>query len=313
MGEMRETAQLLDAHAGLEMQGVVRLQHQRRNERDEIGIAAALAQAVERALHLPDTGADRGEAVGDGVLGVVMGMDAELAARHMLRHLADDALDLVRQAAAIGVAQHEPARAGRLGRLETAQRVIGIGLVAVEEMLGVEKGLAAARDSGSDRFLDERQVLLERYPEDQHDVEIPGLADEAAALRLGIEDGGESGIVGSAAARALGHAEGDELRVLKRRRSGKKCRVGRIGAGPPAFDVIDADAVELLRDVALVRHAEIDALRLRAIAQSRVEQIKALAGHPNSFKTSAIRSYHPPYLLGLSPERRVQHEFDQLP
>ena len=58
---------LLGGDADLETLGVVRLQQQRRDEGDEIGVAAALAEAVQRALHLPRAGADRGERIGDRV------------------------------------------------------------------------------------------------------------------------------------------------------------------------------------------------------------------------------------------------------
>ena len=43
----------------------------------EIGVAAALAETIQRALHLPHAGADGGERIGDRVAGVVVGMDAE--------------------------------------------------------------------------------------------------------------------------------------------------------------------------------------------------------------------------------------------
>ena len=80
----------------------------RRDQRDEIGVAAALAEPVERALHLPRAGAHRRERIGDGVAGVVMGVDAEMVAGDDARDFADDALDLVGQCAAVGVAQHRP-------------------------------------------------------------------------------------------------------------------------------------------------------------------------------------------------------------
>ena len=49
---------------------------QRRDDRDQVGVAAALAVAVDRALHEAGALLDRGEAVGDGALGVVVGVDA---------------------------------------------------------------------------------------------------------------------------------------------------------------------------------------------------------------------------------------------
>ena len=62
---------------------------------------------------------------------------------------------------------------------------------------------------------------------------------------------------------------------VKRRRVGEEGGVGRIGAGPAAFDIVDAERVERQRDRALVLDREVDALRLRAVAQRGVEQIDA--------------------------------------
>src|SRR5712691_8513678 len=49
-------------------------------------------------------------------------------AGHVLDHRADDRLDLVRQRAAVGVAQHDPARAGLVSGARAGERVVGIGL-----------------------------------------------------------------------------------------------------------------------------------------------------------------------------------------
>ena len=129
--------------AGLEALAIMRLQHQRRDDRDEIGIAAALADAVERALDLAHAGIDGGQRIGHGLVGVVMGMDAEMAAGHGFRHGADDLGHFAGQRAAIGVAQHHPARAGLVGFRGAGQRIGRIGLVAVEEMLAVDQHFLA--------------------------------------------------------------------------------------------------------------------------------------------------------------------------
>ncbi len=71
-----------------EVLGELALQQQRRDDRGEVGVAAALADAVERALDLAHAGAHRHQRVGDRVLGVVVGVDAEVRAGHDLRHLA---------------------------------------------------------------------------------------------------------------------------------------------------------------------------------------------------------------------------------
>ena len=57
-----------------------RLELQGRDDRDEIGVAAALAQAVERALDLARAGAHRGERVRHRLLGVIVRVDADVVA-----------------------------------------------------------------------------------------------------------------------------------------------------------------------------------------------------------------------------------------
>ncbi len=123
------------------------LQQQRRDQRRQVRIAAALAQPVQRALHLPRARVDRGERVGHGIAGVVMAVDAEpVAGDARGDHLGGDAAHLGRQRAAVGVAEHDPARAGVERGAQAGQRIGGIGAVAVEEMLGVEQRLAPLGD-----------------------------------------------------------------------------------------------------------------------------------------------------------------------
>ena len=54
------------------------LQLQRGQDRGEVGVAAALAVAVDAALDEARPGLDGGQRVGDGALGVVVGVDADL-------------------------------------------------------------------------------------------------------------------------------------------------------------------------------------------------------------------------------------------
>ena len=137
-----------------------------------------------------------------------------LADGQLRLHLADDAIDLVRQRAAIGVAQHDPARAGVEAALRHEQRVVGIGLVAVEEMLGVEQRprVSARRQRRSIR------EMLSRFSSRgissaTSTWKSQRLADEADGWRFGREQLGKTRIVGGAAAGPLGHAEGGEARV----------------------------------------------------------------------------------------------------
>ena len=116
MADLGQRSELIVRHADVERIGVILLQEQRRDDRDEIGVAAALAKPVQRALDLPGARAHRGERIRDRVLGVVMRVDADAVMRDVLGDLGDDALDLMWQRAAIGVAEDDPARASLVGR-----------------------------------------------------------------------------------------------------------------------------------------------------------------------------------------------------
>ena len=101
---MGERPELVRSDRDVETAAERLLQRQRRDDRHEIGIAAALADAVERALDLAGAGQHRRQRVGNRLLGVVVGMNAEMRPRHLLGDGADDGIDLLGLAAAIGVA-----------------------------------------------------------------------------------------------------------------------------------------------------------------------------------------------------------------
>ena len=113
-------------------QRIAELQLQIGDDRAEIGVAAALAEAVDGPLHLHGARLDRGERVGDRELGVVVAVDAERdadarrarrASRRRLRG----------HAAAAGVAEAEQRRARLRRRLQARERVLGIRPRTVEE------------------------------------------------------------------------------------------------------------------------------------------------------------------------------------
>src|SRR5690606_22060427 len=111
------------------------------------GIAAAFAESVEGALYLARTGIYGSKRVGDGVFGVVVGVDAEAAAGDAG---GDDGggypADIIGKCSAVGVAENDPAGASLTGGVDALQRVIGICLETVKEMFGVKQRLALLRD-----------------------------------------------------------------------------------------------------------------------------------------------------------------------
>ena len=229
------------------------LQHQGRDERDEIGIAAALAQAVERALHLARAGAHRGERVGDGVARCRYGNGCRAGRPGTLRAtsptMRSTSCGKVPPLVSHSTIQRAPAV---VRRLEAIEREAGIGLVAVEEMLGVEQRLveplggdarSIPRSSpGSRRGVTpsatstwKSQVLPTRQSRPR--APLPRTAarpGSLAALRPRAA---------SCRKRRAAHGE--------RRRLGEERVVGRIGAGPAALDIVDAEQVQLARDAIL--------------------------------------------------------------
>src|SRR5262249_53190932 len=128
---------------------------------------------------------------------------------------------------------------------------------------------------------------------------VPALAHEADRLDARVGERRQAGIIGRAAPRAVRHAEGGEACAPERRRIGEEGVVGRVGAGPAALDVVDAETVERLRDRPLVLDAEIDALRLRAVAQRAVVKMDAPVVHgPVLPRRGAARQ--PPELWGTT-------------
>ena len=85
----------------------------------EVGIAAALAVAVHAALHVGGAFFDGGEGVGDGDVGIVVGVDADDAIE-TAADVGDDLDEARRDGAAVGVAEAEDIGAGLLGGFERA-------------------------------------------------------------------------------------------------------------------------------------------------------------------------------------------------
>ena len=278
VGGVGEALELVVGDANLEFLGELGLQFQGRDDRDQIGVAAALAQPVERTLDLACAGAYSRERVRHRLLGVVVGVNTDMVAGNDLHHLAHDGFDLVRQRPAVCVAEHHPARALLVGGLGAGERVLRIGLVAVEKMLAVEQHFAALGFGGGDAVADRGKVLLlgglERHPH----VIVPGLGNEADGVGLGVEQRHQPRIVRGRATGPPSHTERRKGRV-ELALLGEQLGIGRIGARIAALDVIDAEIVEHFGDRELVAEGEIDAVGLRAVAQRGVKEIEPFAGH----------------------------------
>ena len=121
---------------------VPQLQLQIPNDRHDVRVAAALAIAVDAALHVRTSGFHRGDGIGHGDLAIVVRMDADHAVEPFanFRYHLDDTM---RQIAAVSVAQAQHVGAGLFRGFERTHGELGFGVIAVEEMLGVVHHFAA--------------------------------------------------------------------------------------------------------------------------------------------------------------------------
>ena len=121
----------------------------------------------------------------------------------------------VGQAAAVGVAQHEHLGAGLFGRVQHGEGELGVALVAVEEVLGVEEDALALADEPGDRVADHGDALVERRPQRLGHVVVPRLADDAHHVGAGAGQVLQRRVVVGVAAGPPRGAEGDERRGLQ--------------------------------------------------------------------------------------------------
>ena len=251
---------------------VAHLEHEPADDGDEVGVAGALAVAVDRALHLRAARIDRHERVGDRAARIVVRVDAERRA-HPRLHVGDDARDVARQHAAVGVAQHDRVGAGLGGSGAHGDRVVGVGVVAVEEVLGVEEDGAALALEVGDRVARHLDALVERRAERLGDLQVPALADDAQRLAARVEQRLQTRIVlGRRDALAPRRTERRDDRLLElevRARSKNSMSLG-LEPGKPALDVVHAEQVELRRDAQLVLDREGHALSLCAVTKGGV-------------------------------------------
>ena len=145
---------------------VAHLQLQVGDDRDQVGVARTLADAVDGSLHLRGARFDARERVGHRAAGVVVRVDAQRHRPERFAHDRECGADLRRQRAAVGIAQDDPLGAGLRGRAQALQRVARVKGQAVEEVLGVEEHALARGHEECDRLGDHLQVLRARDAQD---------------------------------------------------------------------------------------------------------------------------------------------------
>src|SRR5262249_19178134 len=153
------------------------------NDRHQVGVAAALADAVDRALNLIGTFGDGGQRVGHADSAIVMAMDTNLDLER-LAGLLDGGGDFLGKRAAVGVAEDDGRRPSVLRGAQRLQSIVGIFPEAVEEMLCIVENFAADCLAVGYRVGNHLQILFEGRSEDLLDMQVPGLADEGNYRRL---------------------------------------------------------------------------------------------------------------------------------
>ena len=195
--------------------------------------------------------------------------------------LGHDGVHLVRQRPAVGVAQHQALGAGLGDRRQHGQRVVGVVLVAVEGVLGVEEHPPALPDEVRHRLRRHGDPLVEARPQRSGDVVVPALADDADRLRARRQTGSPAPrrsrsarwSAASSRTRPAGRSQG-----ATRRRPGRRTRRPWGWRPPAALDVVHAEAVEFPGDAQLVLDGQRDAFELAAVPQRGVVDLHRRRG-----------------------------------
>jgi len=160
------------AHGAVREHGVAVLQSEVRGDRGQIHVAAPFADPVDGALDLDGAVPDGRQGIRDGQTGVVMGVDADPNGQER-SHGVDAFGDLLRERAAVRIAETDAGGTGFLRGQQRGPCVLRIGRVAVEEVFGVVNDRAARRDAVADRIGDHGEVFVLADAEDFADVQVP--------------------------------------------------------------------------------------------------------------------------------------------
>ena len=239
---------------------------------EQVGVAHALADAADGALDLQRARADGGKRVGHRTAGIVVTVNAQLLAGKRARNDADYLLHLEGKRAAVRLAKIDGVGTGLACRADARERVVGIGLVAVEEVLGVEHDGEPVGLQIRDRVGDHAQVFLERGLQCARDLDIPCFPDDGRHRSAALDEVGEPLVLVGRRALLAGGPERGDARMGKRQlpHTAEELDVLRVRRGETALDEIDAERVEPLHDAQLVVKRKRDTLALLAVAQCAV-------------------------------------------
>ena len=185
-----------------------------RDDGREVRVAAALAVAVEAALHVRCAFLDRGQGVGYGDFGIVVGVDADDAVEaSSARRRRSGRGSSVSVPPLVSQRQSTSAPACLRG-FESAQGEVAVVDVAVEEMLGVVDDFFAVVLQVADGFGDDGEVFVFGDAESAGDVEVPALAEDGDDGRSGVDQFTDVAVFLDGVLREARGSEGGELCVF---------------------------------------------------------------------------------------------------
>ena len=184
----------------------------------------------------------------------------------------------------------------RLGRRpQAAQRVVGVGGVGVEEVLGVVEDPLALLAQEGHRLGDHAQVLVAVDAQHLLHVQVPGLAHDARR-RAPSSRPGRAGCASSSAATPLPRVMPKAAISVPPRCSplqlAEELLVLGIGPGEAALDDVHAQVGDAHGDAHLLVHRHAQALALHAVAQGGVVEEEGAAPRHHGLRAPAALPVH---------------------
>jgi hypothetical protein len=211
-----------------------------------------------------------------------VGVDADVGLGKAGADGADGGGDFRGKAPAIGIAEDEVVGSCFGGGFESAEGVIGIGVVAIKEVLRVIDDFASLFFEDGDGVGDHAKVFHGGGTKDFFDVKEPAFSEDGDYGGFRLEEEADLGIGGGVNVGSAGGAEGGEFGGAPVEFSGlgKEVSIFVVGARPTAFDVVKTVGGEAFGEAKFIGEREVNAFALGTIAQGGVvEGESGVGGH----------------------------------
>jgi hypothetical protein len=185
---------------------------------------------------------------------------------------ADGGGDFGGESASVGIAEDEVVGACFGCGFESAEGVIGIGGVAIEEVFGIVDNFASLFFEEGDGVGDHAKVFDGGGAKDFFDVQEPAFAEDGYDGSFRLNKEADLGIDGGVGVGSAGGAEGGEFGGAPVEFSGlgKEVSIFVVGSWPTAFDVVESVGGEAFGEAKFIGEGEVDAFALGTIAQGGV-------------------------------------------